>query len=160
MIKSLLLAVVISAQSLVMNQGWVPYPAYDDRPGWDAYLGEYRNILIAKGETSLDFVWVTITEDDYLAYDRYGDRAVMEDKQEANTDALSGLFMAELAEGQGRFLPDISRGVEWFCKAPSWVLSAHLAKFQKIKSPLPSPDEYIIDLYSGNISQLLSWIHY
>ena len=148
------------AQSLVMNQGWVPYPAYDDRPGWDAYLGEFRNILIAKGETSLDFAWVTITEDDYLAYDRYGDRAVMEDKQEANTDALSGLFMAELAEGRGRFLPDISRGVEWFCKAPSWVLSAHLAKFQKSKSPLPSPDEYIIDLYSGNISQLLSWIHY
>ena len=148
------------APSLVMDQRWVPYPSYADRDGWTACLGEYQPILVAKGEKYLDFEWVTITDDDYLAYDRYGDRAVMEDKQEANTDALSGLFIAELAEGKGRFLPDIGRGVKWFCEAPSWVVSAHLAKYQKSKSPLPSPDEYIIDLYSGNISQLLSWIHY
>ncbi|MBO4435145.1 MAG: glycoside hydrolase family 88 protein [Bacteroidales bacterium] len=148
------------APSLVMDQGWVPYPLYADRDGWTAFLGEYQPIMVAKGEKYLGFEWVTITDDDYLAYDRYGDRAVMEDKQEANTDALSGLFIAELAEGKGRFLPDISRGVKWFCEAPSWVVSAHLAKYQKSKSPLPSPEEYIIDLYSGNISQLLSWIHY
>jgi len=148
------------ASSLVMHQGWVPYPSYADRAGWNAFLGEYSGILIAKGEKSLGFEWITITDDDYLAYDRYGDRAVMEDKQEANTDALSQMFVAELAEGKGRFLPDIALGVEWFCNAPSWVLSAHLAKYQKSQSPLPSPDEYIIDLYSGNISQMLSWIYY
>ena len=164
MLLSLLIAFSIFsadiAPSLVMDQGWVPYPAYEDRAGWDAFLGEYSDIFIANGEKSLGFEWVTITDDDYLAYDRYGDRQVMEDKQEANTDALGQLFIAELAEGKGRFLPNIARGVQWFCNAPSWVLSAHLAKYQKSKSPLPSPDEYIIDLYSGNISQLLSWIHY
>lgn len=164
MLKILILAGLLLTgnidSSLVTDQGWVPYPAYADRDGWNAFLGEYQPILVAKGEKSLGFDWVTITDDDYLAYDLYGDRAVMEDKQEANTDALSQMFIAELAEGRGRFLPDIARGVEWFCKAPSWVVSAHLAKYQKSKSPLPSPDEYIIDLYSGNISQLLSWIHY
>ncbi|MBR6346456.1 MAG: glycoside hydrolase family 88 protein [Bacteroidales bacterium] len=164
MLLSLLIALSIFsadiAPSLVMDQGWVPYPAYEDRAGWDAFLGEYSDIFIANGEKSLGFEWVTITDDDYLAYDRYGDRQVMEDKQEANTDALGQMFIAELAEGKGRFLPDIARGVQWFCNAPSWVLSAHLAKYQKSKSPLPSPDEYIIDLYSGNISQLLSWIYY
>ena len=102
------------APSLVMNQGWGPYPSYADRDGWADYLGEYQNILTGKGEQYLDFQWVTISDDDYLAYERYGDRHAMEDTQEANTDALVGLFIAELAEGKGRFLPDIARGVDWF----------------------------------------------
>ena len=29
------------APSLVMNQGWVSYPAYADRQGWEGFLGEY-----------------------------------------------------------------------------------------------------------------------
>ena len=147
-------------ESLVVDQSWVPYPAYADREGWSSFLGEYQDILVAKGEKYLDFAWVTITTEDYMAYETRGDRHQMEDKQEANTDALSSLFIAELAEGKGRFLPDIGKGVSWFCNAPSWVLSAHLAKYQKSKSPVPDPDEVIMDLYSGNISQLLSWIHY
>lgn len=147
-------------KSLLTDQSWVPYPAYADREGWGSFLGEYQDILIAKGEKYLDFAWVTITPEDYMAYETRGDRHQMEDKQEANTDALSTLFIAELAEGKGRFLPDIWKGVSWFCNAPSWVLSAHLAKYQKSQSPLPDPNEVIIDLYSGNISQLLSWIHY
>ena len=160
MIKSLLLAVVISAQSLVMNQGWVPYPAYDDRAGWDAYLGEYKDILIAKGEACLDFSWITITDDDYLAYQLTGDRDVMEDKLLGNADALGRLLVAELAEGQGRFLDGIASGVEWFCEQPSWEVSAHLAKYQKSKSPVPDPDDQIFGLYQGNMSQMLSWAYY
>ena len=143
-----------------MNQGWVPYPAYSDRDGWAEVLGEYQAPLIAQGEAQLDFQWVTITSDDYMAYELTGDRAIMEDKQEANTDALSRMVIAELAEGQGRFIPDIVKGVNWFCDAPAWAVSAHLAKYQKSKSPLPDPDDPILALYQGNISQLLSWTYY
>jgi len=148
------------APSLVMNQGWVPYPAYTDRDGWSEILGEYQAPMIRQGEAQLDFQWVTITSDDYMAYELTGDRAVMEDKQEANTDALSRLVIAELADGQGRFIPDIARGVKWFCDAPAWAVSAHLAKYQKSKSPLPDPSDPILALYQGNISQLLSWTYY
>ena len=148
------------ASSLVMDRGWVPYPAYDDRPGWDAYLGEYRAPLIKKGEACLGYQWLDITDDDYLAYDRYDDRHASEDKLEANRDALSELFIAELAEGEGRFLPDLINGVAWCCRAPSWSVVTHLAKYQKSLSPVPDPNDQIIELYSGNISQLLSWIHY
>ena len=160
MLKSLLLAFFLSAPSLVMNQGWVPYPAYADRDGWTEILGEYQMPLIEQGEAQLDFQWITITPDDYMADETTGDRAVMEDKQEANTDALSRMVIAELAEGKGRFIHDIARGVSWFCDAPSWAVSAHLAKYQKSKSPLPDPSDPILALYQGNISQLLSWIYY
>lgn len=173
MFTSLLLACILStgllqkasqtvdiAPSLVMNQGWVPYPAYADRQGWEGLLGEYRKPLIAKGEACLCYQWLEISDDDYLAYDRNDDRHASEDKLAANRSALSELFIAELSEGKGRFVPDIIKGVSWCCAAKSWAVVTHLKKYQKSLSPLPDPDDQIIELYSGNISQLLSWIHY
>lgn len=28
--------------ALIMDQKWVPYPAYADRAGWDRFLGDYK----------------------------------------------------------------------------------------------------------------------
>lgn len=148
------------ASSLVMGQGWVPYPSYSDRQGWDGFFGEYRTILIDNGEKALAYRWQELTDDDYLAYELTGDRDIMEDKLLGNADALGRLLVAELAEGQGRFLDGIAGGVEWFCRQPSWEVSAHLAKYQKSKSPIPDPDDQIFGLYQGNMSQLLSWAYY
>lgn len=150
----------MDASSLVLNQGWVPYPAYADRQGWEAFLGEYQPVLTARGEEVLGYQWLELTDADYLAYDLTGDRDVMEDKLLGNADALGRLLIAELSEGEGRFLPDIARGVDWFCSQPSWEVSAHLAKYQKSGSPIPDPDDQIFGLYQGNMSQLLSWAYY
>ncbi len=159
MLKPLLILMEI-ASSLVMGQGWVPYPDYSDRQGWDGFFGEYRTILIDNGEKALAYRWQELTDDDYLAYELTGDRDIMEDKLLGNADALGRLLVAELAEGQGRFLDGIADGVEWFCRQPSWEVSAHLAKYQKSKSPIPDPDDQILGLYQGNMSQLLSWAYY
>lgn len=148
------------ASSLVMGQRWVPYPSYHDRQGWQDFLGEYTNILIAKGESCLGYQWKEITDEDYLAYEFKDDRHASEDKLEANRDAISYLFIAELAEGKGRFIPDIIKGIEWCCRTSSWSVVTHLAKYQKSKSVLPDPNDQIIELQSGNFTQLLSWIHY
>ena len=40
---------------LVMNQAWVPYPAYNDRSAWDALLGADKETLIRAGEKHLDY---------------------------------------------------------------------------------------------------------
>ena len=148
------------APSLVMDQGWVPYPVYSDRIGWNSLLDEFVPSIIEMGDKYLDFKWIEITDDDYLAYDRFGDRAVMENKLIENSCTLGRLLIAELAEGKGRYLNDITKGVEYFCNLRSWALSVHLAKFQKSMSPLPDPSENILALYQGNNSQLLSWIWY
>ena len=46
----------IDTSSLVMNQGWVPYPAYDDRDGWAEQLGEYQERIAAAGAKYLHMV--------------------------------------------------------------------------------------------------------
>lgn len=148
------------ASSLIMDQGWVPYPVYSDRAGWDSLLEGLKPSIVAKGDTYLGYKWIEITDDDYLAYTREGNRQVMEDKLIENSCTLGRLLIAELAQGKGRYLDDITRGVRWFCDIKSWALSVHLAKFQRCQSPLPDPSENILALYQGNNSQLLSWIWY
>ena len=145
------------APTLVVDQSWVPYPVYSDRAGWGELVGEFSSALINLGEQSLSYQWKDITDDDYLAYTVSGDRNVMEDKLHGNSGTLGRLLIAELVEGEGRFIEDIARGVNWFCEARSWAVSAHLAKYQKSKSPIPDPSENILALFQGNISQLLSW---
>lgn len=159
MLKSLLIVISI-ASSLVLNQGWVQYPSYEDRDGWSAFLGEYQAPLSDDGMEFIGYKWQVITEDDYMAHELYDDRHPMEDKYFANERALRNLFIAELAEGKGRYLKDIAAGVEWYCGMYSWAVVSHLAKYQKSLRPVPDYSEQIIELYSGNVSQMLSWIHY
>ena len=69
---------------LVMNQAWVPYPAYNDRSAWDALLGADKETLIRAGEKQLNYEWKVIRATDYLEYERSGERNIMQNPYEAN----------------------------------------------------------------------------
>ena len=96
---------------------------------------------------------------DYLEFGRSGDRAIMESPFGKNNSALGSLFMAEMAEGKGRFVDQILNGVFASCEMTSWALSAHLG-LQKVGGCFPSYEEHVIDLGSGNLASQLSWIYY
>lgn len=145
---------------LVMNQAWVPYPAYTDRAGWSALLNEQdKQKLIAAGEKMLDYQWQVIRATDYLEYERSGERNIMQHPYDANRKAINTLMLAELAEGKGRFVDQLMNGVFFSCEMTSWVLSAHLPR-QTTKRSLPDYREQIIDLGSGNYGSMLAWVYY
>ncbi len=144
---------------LIRRQQWVPYPDYADRAGWEAFLGEYRTDLIARGEKRLSYEWQWNVATDYLTYERTGDRQAMQQKQTANNNALSDLVLAELAEGKGRFIDQIVNGVWMECERTSWVLSAHLHR-QSDGRNFPNHQEQIIDLGSGEVGAFLAWTYY
>lgn len=148
-------------QSLLLQDGrWVPYPAYADRAGWDKLSGDFREVQISAGEKYLDYDWKTVKATDYLEFERSGSRTVMESPFGANSSALSALVLAELAEGKGRFMDQIINGVWAFNEMTSWALSAHLGAYQTSKRALPNYTEHVIDLTSGDLGSLLSWVHY
>lgn len=144
---------------LVMNQAWVPYPAYNDRSAWDALLGADKETLICAGEKQLNYEWKVIRATDYLEYERSGERNIMQNPYEANRKAINALMLAELAEGKGRFIDQLVNGVFFSCEMTSWVLSAHLVR-QSTKRSLPDYREQVIDLGSGNYGSMLSWVYY
>ena len=144
---------------LVMNQEWVTYPAYNDRAGWDAFLGEYKEHYIRRGERRLDYKWQVVRATDYLAFERTGNRNAMEAPFGANNNAIADLLMAELAEGKGRFIDQLINGVFHTCEMTSWALSAHII-VQPTHRALPAYDYPVIDLTSGDLGGLLSWVYY
>lgn len=145
--------------TLVMNQEWVKYPAYNDRPGWNTLLGDDKTNLIKKGEEQLHFQWKVVTASDYLAFSQNGSRVVMENPHNENLNAISSLFWAEMAEGKGRFIPKIIDGVFYMCEKTTWILSAHMY-LQTIQKQFPDHREDIIDLSTGYCGAMLSWIYY
>lgn len=136
-----------SKDAFVAGGEWFPYPAYSDRDGWNRFFGDSRDEVVKAGELYKDFKWHSLPASCYIAYDKTGDRAPMELKMKENRVALNALVFAELAEGQGRFIPDIIDGVWQFCQYPSWVLSAHQFR-QPSRKALPYAGYRFIDLNS------------
>ena len=134
---------------------WLPYPEYSDRNAWAEILGSHATHLITQGEKYLDYTWQSVNATAYLAYERTGNRQVMERPMGANRVALNALILAELAEGKGRFVDQLINGTWHIAHMPSWVLSAHLPR-QRTKRTLPDPDHQIIDLGSGSLGAQMS----
>lgn len=153
-------------QWLITEQKWVPFPSYYDRSAWDNMLSKNKAMLIKRGESKLNYNWEYIPATAYLEYNRSGNRTIMEDPDSRNKNALAALFLAELAEGQGRFIDKIIDGVFYECERTSWVLSAHLPRQldsnnqNATGSSLPNGASQIIDLGSGEMGGMLSWIYY
>jgi len=145
---------------LVMEQKWVPYPDYIDRSGWDQLLGNTKDYFIKQGEERLNYEWQVVKATDYLEFERGGNRRVMEDPFGSNNQAIADLFMAELAEGKGRFIDQLINGTYQACEMTSWALSAHLGSAQESGCSLPDNKRPVIDLTSGDLSSLLSWVYY
>lgn len=100
-------------QTLVLNQKWVPYPSYTDRAGWEKMAGVHKQEILEKGEKALEFQWIVVKATDYLEFEKSGSRQIMEAPFGANINALKDLVLAELVEGEGRFMNQIVNGV-WF----------------------------------------------
>lgn len=153
-----------NSESSLTNQvvpaaDWVPYPAYINRTGWEELVGEHKAALIRRGERYLNYEWKVVPATAYLAYERTGNRNIMQDPNSDNTNALSDLVMAELAEGKGRFMDQIINGAFYHCERTSWVLSAHLTA-QLSRRTLPDHTDQVIDLGSGELGALLAWTYY
>jgi len=138
---------------------WVRYPAYADRQAWKDLLGSHAARLIRQGEKYLDFEWHMIKATQYLAFERTGERQIMEVPFHENRVALNALMLAELAEGKGRFIDQMLNGVWQMCHMPSWVRAAHIVK-QPSKRALPDPRFHFIALSSCQIGVQVSFIHY
>ncbi len=147
-------------KSLVLNQKWVTFPDYQDREGWDAMTGKYKEAIIKHGEGYLDYEWKILKAMDYIAYETTGERNTIEFTLDANNRAISGLLAAELAEGKGRFIPQLINGLFHTCEMTSWVLSAHLVNLSYSRRSLPEKGDNTLDLPQGAMSHMFAWAYY
>lgn len=144
---------------LVKNQAWVTYPQYADRTAWSNLFGENKAYYIQQGEKHLSYEWKVVKATDYLEFTRSGNRSNMESVYNANLNAITALFVAELAEGKGRFIDQLINGVYYTCEMTSWSTSAHVS-LQKARGSFPDHNDNVIELVSGDVGATFSWINY
>lgn len=147
-------------QYLATGNGWVAYPDYSDRTGWKQLTAPFYDQLLKEGDKYLDYTWQVVKATDYLEYERSGSRVIMEKPLNENIKALTGLVMAELAEGKGQYLDQIINGSWYVTEISTWSLSAHLPAFQSSKRTLPQQGTHVFDLMAGDLGSLMSWIYY
>lgn len=143
---------------LQLNQEWITYPDYKDRKGWDLFWGEKKDSVIVLGHKALGYQWKPILATSYLEFKKTGSRNAMQEPFMSNNYAIASLFYAELAEGKGRFIPQIIDGVMQLCEMTSWTVSAHL-HYQTSGFSFPDHREHYIDLVAARVGSMLSWIY-
>jgi len=126
--------------------GWMPFPAYSDRAGWEALMGDKADGYVKNAERYINYRWKAIPLTAYLELERTGSRTAMEKINEKNVEAFEACFLGELAEGKGRFTDVLFNGMFAMTEQTSWVLSAHLKSTQLSKRAIPDARDEFIDL--------------
>ena len=147
------------AQWLTMEKLDQQFPGYRNRTAWEALPAAYRSQLVKEGETALSYVWQTIPATHYLEYVKSGNRYLMEDVYNQNIAAIKKLAFAELAEGKGRFIPQLINGVWAVCEISSWSISASL-NLQRAGAGLPDINEPVVELGAGITVNMLAWTYH
>lgn len=126
---------------------WFPYPEYTDRAGWDNISVQFKKQIIAAGEKYLNHTWNFITASKYIEYETTGNRKIFT-KEENDRKALNALALAELVEGEGRFLSQIVDGMWFYAIKWSWSHPQH-TRYQTSRRALPTYDERPITYHSS-----------
>ena len=139
---------------LVQPGKFEPLPRAD-QPFWrDSVPAEMRQSYIAFGEQYLGQPWPALPATVFAQFKDKGNRVDYEALCFEKRRHLGALVMAEIAEGKGRFLPDIIDGLGSFCEETWWGLPAHYG------TKVPLTDDQNVDLFNAETASLVVWTAY
>ena len=125
-----------------------------NREFWESVKKEEH---IKNAEGYLGYEWPLMRATDYIAFVTEGNRVKQETPHFSRRAALIKLFIGEVMEHKGRFIPDIVDGIFNICEETFWGLSAHVfhnGKFLK----LPSIKDPYIELFAAETGSIIAVI--
>lgn len=143
--------------ALLPHGEWTPFPRVSNRADWEALDPTTRATLIAAGDAIIDEPWAVLPATTFLDYMRHGDRRSYQTPWTERRNRLISLVLAECAEGQGRFLDQITNGLWAHFEESSWAYPAHIF-MQRAGADLPDITEPIVDLGVGETAAMVAWI--
>lgn len=135
-----------------------PFPPAGD-PAYGVLPESERAAIIAAAESFLGHDWPTITAETYLDFYETGSNAAFHSAWFSRLKALETLLYAEIIEGQGRFVRDISNGIWAICEQTTWAQPAHL-NIEVPGAGLPSPDHAIVALRASEVAVMMATAEY
>ncbi len=144
---------------LVAPGAWHPYPKWGEREAWETVPGDIRTAIVERAEADQKAGWKALLATKFLDFKRNGNRSRFEADSFGRRAMVQHLVLAECVEGKGRFVDDIANGIWLICEETFWGVPAHLGA-QKAGVGLPDVTEPIIELFSAETADLLSWTTY
>ena len=139
---------------LVGTGQFAPLPQIGETYWRDSLPEPMRQSYIHYGEQYLKKPWTTLPTSVFAQFKENGNRVTYEQLCFAKRRQLAALVMAEVAEGQGRFLPDIIDGIGSFCEETWWGIPAHYG------TKVPMTDDQNVDLFNAETAGLVAWTCY
>ena len=126
-------------------------PQWGD-PFWrDSIPETMRQSYIAFGEQYLKKDWSSLPVSVFAEYKKTGNRTHYEGLMFEKRRQLAALVMAELMEGQHRFMPDIINGLQSTLEETWWGLPAHY------KTEVPRTEDQTVDLFNAETAALVAY---
>jgi len=132
----------------------LPVPRADDSYWRDSIPATMRQSYIAYGERYLGQPWTVLPWTLFAENKKSGNRVRYEAACFEKRRQLAALVMAEVAEGKGRFVPDIVNGLGALCEESWWGIPAHYNK------AIPLTGQQEVDLFNAETASLMAWTAY
>ncbi len=129
-------------------------PRWGDKFWQDSLPATMRESYITFGEQYAGKAWNTLPATFFSEYKKIGNRVHYEQLMFEKRRQLAALVMAELVEGQRRFLPDIINGLYSTLEETWWGLPAHY------KTELPRTEDQNVDLFNAETASLVAYTRY
>ncbi|MBN1543268.1 heparinase II/III family protein, partial [candidate division KSB1 bacterium] len=148
------------AELLPAHHQWRPFPTIDERQKWHVRVpAAILDAHMQLGEKNLNAEWPDLPATLMLEFTRTGNRSNFQERSFTRRAMLAHLVLAEVLEGEGRFLDDIANGIWAICEETYWGVPAHL-NMQAEGYGLPDVSEPIVDLFAAETGALLAWTDY
>jgi hypothetical protein len=115
---------------------------------------EIRQSYIRYGEQYLGKPWTVLPWTVFAENKQNGNRVNYEAICFEKRRQLAALVMAEIMEGEGRFMSNIIDGMGSFCEETWWGIPAHYSKY------IPLAEIQEVDLFNAETASLIVWTRY
>ncbi len=139
---------------LVQPSKYLPLPQYGDKYWTDSVPQPIRRSYIRYGERYLGRPWQSLPATVFAEFKTNGNRVNFEGLTFQKRRQLAALVMAEIVEGQGRFMPDIINGLWSTLEESWWGIPAHYGK------KVPVIEDQNVDLFQAESAGLIAWTAY
>ena len=135
-------------QIFVEGYSWVDFPKYQNRKFRNQISPEIKEKIIRQGVIASQNPPVALTGYDYLLFKKGDTYDIVSQKILSNKTRLEELMLAEIVDGKGRFIQEISNSVWDFCALSNWT-GPESQYLQTGKMGLPSFDMVVVDELTG-----------
>lgn len=121
---------------------------------------EERSAWIRKADLALKEPWELFYLNEFLEFERTGNRSEFEKKYFARREKLNRLLIGELISKDGKYLTEIINGLWLIMEESTWAVPAHVYLQKQNAKGVPNPDEMVVDLFAGETAAFVSWIKF